>query len=179
MAWTVPRTWVTGEQVTAALMNTHIKDNLLAIGGTFVYKASDETVNNSATLQDDDDLKFTVGANELWIFEAVLNMTDASNGTADTKYTFTGPASSVAVFASHPAINSSGTFEVSVARPLASVEQTEGASAANGGRIHNVSGQIDTAGTSGTMQLQWAQLTANASDLKMLAGSWLTAREVT
>lgn len=28
MAWTAPRTWVTGEVVTASLMNTHVRDNL-------------------------------------------------------------------------------------------------------------------------------------------------------
>lgn len=28
MAWTAPRTWVTGEVVTAALLNTHMRDNL-------------------------------------------------------------------------------------------------------------------------------------------------------
>ena len=28
MAWTAPRTWVTGEVVTAAVMNTHVRDNL-------------------------------------------------------------------------------------------------------------------------------------------------------
>ena len=28
MAWTAPRTWVVGELVTAAIMNTHIRDNL-------------------------------------------------------------------------------------------------------------------------------------------------------
>lgn len=28
MAWTVPRTWVAGELVTAAMMNTHIRDNM-------------------------------------------------------------------------------------------------------------------------------------------------------
>jgi hypothetical protein len=27
MAWTSPRTWTTGELVTAAIMNTHIRDN--------------------------------------------------------------------------------------------------------------------------------------------------------
>lgn len=27
MTWTVPRTWVAGEIVTAALMNTHVRDN--------------------------------------------------------------------------------------------------------------------------------------------------------
>ncbi len=32
MAWTSPRTWVSGEVVTAALMNTHVRDNLKAIG---------------------------------------------------------------------------------------------------------------------------------------------------
>lgn len=42
MAWTTPRTWVTAEVVTAAVMNTHVRDNLLAIdtlvgiaGGTY------------------------------------------------------------------------------------------------------------------------------------------------
>lgn len=29
MAWTAPRTWTTGELVTAAIMNTHIRDNQL------------------------------------------------------------------------------------------------------------------------------------------------------
>lgn len=28
MAWTSPRTWVSGEQLTAALLNTHVRDNL-------------------------------------------------------------------------------------------------------------------------------------------------------
>lgn len=30
MAWTAPRTWVTGETPTAALFNTHLRDNQLA-----------------------------------------------------------------------------------------------------------------------------------------------------
>ncbi len=30
-AWTTPRTWTTGELVTAAIMNTHIRDNLNAL----------------------------------------------------------------------------------------------------------------------------------------------------
>lgn len=31
MAWTAPRTWVTDEVVTAALLNTHLRDNLIAL----------------------------------------------------------------------------------------------------------------------------------------------------
>lgn len=34
MAWTSPRTWVAGETVTAALLNTHVRDNLLELNGT-------------------------------------------------------------------------------------------------------------------------------------------------
>jgi hypothetical protein len=33
-AWTAPRTWVTSEVVTATMMNTHVRDNLLAINST-------------------------------------------------------------------------------------------------------------------------------------------------
>lgn len=32
MAWTSPRTWVSGEVLTAALLNTHVRDNLKAVG---------------------------------------------------------------------------------------------------------------------------------------------------
>ena len=32
MAWTSPRTWVALEEVTAPLLNTHLRDNLKAIG---------------------------------------------------------------------------------------------------------------------------------------------------
>lgn len=32
ISWTSPRTWVAGETVTAALLNTHIRDNEKAIG---------------------------------------------------------------------------------------------------------------------------------------------------
>lgn len=31
MAWTAPRTWVSGEVVTAALLNAHLRDNLLEV----------------------------------------------------------------------------------------------------------------------------------------------------
>jgi hypothetical protein len=31
MAWTAPRTWVTGEIVTSSQLNTHVRDNLLSV----------------------------------------------------------------------------------------------------------------------------------------------------
>lgn len=37
MAWTAPRFWVTGEMATAALLNTHIRDNLLSLGSDHAH----------------------------------------------------------------------------------------------------------------------------------------------
>lgn len=34
MSWTTPRTWVTGEIVTSAIMNAHVRDNLAALHDT-------------------------------------------------------------------------------------------------------------------------------------------------
>lgn len=36
MAWSVPRTWTTGELVTAAIMNQHVRDNLNVLNPTAV-----------------------------------------------------------------------------------------------------------------------------------------------
>ena len=41
MAWSAPRTWVTGEVVTAALMNAEIRDNFLETSAATVTTAGD------------------------------------------------------------------------------------------------------------------------------------------
>lgn len=51
MAWTAPRTWTTGELVTASMMNTHVRDNLLA--------------TEAATVTTAGDLAYATGANAL------------------------------------------------------------------------------------------------------------------
>lgn len=44
MAWTAPRTWTTGELVTAAMMNSHVRDNLLFLS-TFGVEGPDQDIN--------------------------------------------------------------------------------------------------------------------------------------
>lgn len=41
MAWTLPRTWVTGENVTAAIMNTHVRNNFLETSPATAVAAGD------------------------------------------------------------------------------------------------------------------------------------------
>ena len=40
MAWTTPRTWVVGEVPTAAIMNTHVRDNLTHLGSTHAHNGA-------------------------------------------------------------------------------------------------------------------------------------------
>ena len=47
MAWTAPRTWVTGEVVTAALLNTHLRDNLVDLDRR--TSPNEATVNSGQT----------------------------------------------------------------------------------------------------------------------------------
>jgi len=52
MVWTTPRTWTTGEVVTAAIMNTHVRDNLnflRAHHGARVFKSTSQTVAGGNT----------------------------------------------------------------------------------------------------------------------------------
>lgn len=53
MAWTTPRTWVAGETVTAAIMNTHVRDNLnwldTRIGGRAATNATQAIAANTIT----------------------------------------------------------------------------------------------------------------------------------
>lgn len=52
MVWTAPRTWVTSEVVTAAQLNTHLRDNLLWAAfhhGCRAYKSAAQTVPSGNT----------------------------------------------------------------------------------------------------------------------------------
>jgi hypothetical protein len=49
MAYTTPRTWVSGELVTAALMNTHVRDNIAFVAkfrGVKAVRTTDFNINN-------------------------------------------------------------------------------------------------------------------------------------
>lgn len=48
MAWTTPRTWVTGEVVTASLMNTHVRDNFNETGAAKITGGSQLLVGTAA-----------------------------------------------------------------------------------------------------------------------------------
>ena len=93
MAWTAPRTWVTGETVTAALMNAQVRDNLLETSAATVTTAGDlayadaaNSMGNRLALGADHSLLVTDGTDPFWR----LPLTDVDTGTAtDTTTSYT------------------------------------------------------------------------------------------
>lgn len=138
----------------------------------WVRKAADEIVNNSAALQDDDELTMLFPANSTWDLEWMLRATSAT-ATPDLKVGFTVPASAaggVAIMGGDAAVVRGGAFGATFSTiPL-------WASADEAGVF--IKATIRIGATSGAVTLRWAQQTATAEDTKILANSWMKATQV-
>lgn len=144
-------------------------------------KESDQTVNNSATLVDDAALEFEAEANSVYYVEATLRY--STNATADLKVGWSVPASTTMEWGrGHIGSGSSADGFVSAGAGGSGGHVTQADTLDFAGAAENLmtqpAGFIVTAGTAGTVTLRWAQQTANASDTKVLKGSFLFARKV-
>ncbi len=134
-------------------------------------KLADETQNNgnnaTATLQNDDELFFSVGANETWNFRFVIQATTPA--APDIKFTVTAPVGATCNFG---AINAEDTVTVgNLGCGVSSgILNTAGVS-----DVYEIAGSITNGSTAGTLTLQWAQNTANAANTIVRAGSYVEA----
>jgi len=137
-------------------------------------KSADQTVNNSTTFQDDDDLKVWVSPSEKLSFEFQVEY--SGDAAADIKMQpVCGTASAIRFSPSDSSIKV-GTGDTATIQGVSTGALTYGASA--GARIATISGFVENGATAGWLKLQWAQLTADASDTKVLSGlSKLTVTE--
>lgn len=97
MSWTAPRTWVANEVVTAAIMNTHVRDNLLATVPALVTTAGDSV--------------YATAANTLARLAAVAYRMARANAAGNALEYIAGlNLAQAPVFASANAINSGTSF---------------------------------------------------------------------
>lgn len=146
-------------------MNTHVRDNLLHLYERYV-KGATETVNNSTTLQDDDDFAFAIGANEIVPFHMWIR--GDSNATADFKWAFSVPSGGGGVVL-QTAYGGAGVGSSITPFAISSGTGIQ----TNAGFYIYFTGFAQAAATPGTVQFQWAQNTLDASDTTVQAGSWL------
>lgn len=128
-----------------------------------VRKTTDEVVNNSSVLQNDDELLFLLPENSVWAV-ALVFIYD-TNGTPAIKVAFDCPAGSDFVV--------SRTDIVAVHASCGEEIATGGAGTGDANIIEVQYYGVITTTNSGTLQLQWAQNTANVSDTTVHSGSYL------
>lgn len=158
----------------AAHAAEHAKGGSDALGGLVesaplsAVKAADETVNDSDVLQNDDDLLFVVGANEKWAFKLFLLI--ISGTTPDMKLIFALPSGAVGrIYWDTASADPQGWIRLEAEQSV----QTSG-----GEETLNASGVVIVGSTGGTVQFQWAQVVADASDTIIRAGSFITAERL-
>lgn len=137
-------------------------------GSIKIPKVSDETIDTSTTLQNDDELFFPVDANKVYAVTGVIRFTTGT--TPNIKFTWAAPAGATWVFRSQ-GNGASGTWESS-----GSATKTP-----NGAATHLIFvfwGHVVVAGNAGVVQLQWAQNTSDGGDTTVNAGSYITYEAV-
>ena len=99
MAWTSPRTWVTGEVVTAAELNAHVRDNTIALRMQFVTSLPGSPADGNLVCLVDSltvptyqwQLRYVSGISDAYKWVCVggapaYDFDGSDNGTTDTSY---------------------------------------------------------------------------------------------
>ena len=148
-----------------------ISNPSVATGAKTAIKTADQTVSNSNVLQNDNDLKLDVGANEIW--DVFVSLKFNSDATAVLRVGFTVPAGGSFHWVTHGEIGAlTGGSPIATDTTL-HVWSTDGTDQYGMAWIRYVGGA-----NAGTLQLQWCQSTPQVLDTKMLIGSWLIAHKV-
>ena len=137
------------------------------------YKTASETVNNSATLQNDDHLSASLVASAKYVVELFLRAsTDgsyASFASADLKVDFTVPSGASGHIGT-PNSQVSGEFNAIGSNAQVNLLAHES--------FRHVVAYVETGGSAGTLQFRWAQWGATAVNTTLDVGSHMIVRRV-
>lgn len=94
MAWTAPSTWVAGAILTAAQLNTQLRDNLLTLGNTAWVAVASTTCTQSGaiTLSNSYNRYMQIGKTVVWSFQCSYS---SGTGTSANSLTITPPVAPV------------------------------------------------------------------------------------
>lgn len=174
MSWTAPRTWVTGEVVTAALLNAHLRDNLLDLLAKVVnVRLTGDVTTDQVTAQDVTGLSFAIGANEVWSFE--FNLMAGSGDANGVKFAINVPASATLaaeVFGNVDTAANTKSALINADDTLSAAFLTANAQ----GRLISIRGVVANSTNAGTVQLRFAKVTSGTATVS--ANSYMTARRI-
>lgn len=178
----------TSEDVFDITKTSGVVDVTLSAGANFrmptfhVAKTASETLGNSTTLQDDNDLKLVgAKANTRYAVKGFLMV--MSPAAADIKLTLSVPASAQfnLVGSTFSRLAAAGSRLVDTQMILQGenmVIPTQGTTFSTQSQWIVLEGQVAIAGTAGDIVLQWAKNAADAGDTTMVLNSWMTFTEL-
>jgi hypothetical protein len=153
--------------------------DILDLAGRFVRKTATESIVSSTTLQDDDELLFSVEADTTYRIELMLFYDGATGG--DLKVKFTLPAGASFDFGHMgPELGIAGGDGNTVDNRRITDSDTLGVGCAGAGTllVLPIYGVLTVGATAGIFRLQWAQFTSNAGATKVFPGSYLLVRKM-
>lgn len=156
----------TANELTARINSANVALGSGGGGGeTCIVAASDESDSDN-TVHSDAELLFSVDASTTYLFRLVLFFNTGTSNTPDAKYRFTLPASATltqgGMALTVAATTTATTYQIGEYRattPTAEIAMGVLTTATQQVSSATVHGTIVVAGTSGTVQLQWAQNT--------------------
>lgn len=151
------------EPVTAIKLQT-LSNAIAELRPLFVEKTLDQTLNNSAVLQNDTALFLAVPANTKWELNGVIRFN--SGTTPDFRAKFTVPALATLKWN----IFAQATTWLGFQQDETTTAVIDGLAASVAAQINGV---LTVGANAGNLQLQWAQGTANVSNTIVQIGSYL------
>ena len=160
-----------GRRITDALLESMIYDE--------VAKSTTESVTNSTTYQDDNELFLPAVANATYRFDLLL--LHSSSNAGRFKMQLTAPAGSTVawgVIGVASSVTSSNPV-TDVSMPSRTLTDILGLGGGNlTGTTALVHGVLTTSSTAGNLMLQWAQNTSDAGATQVRAGSSLRMKRI-
>jgi hypothetical protein len=141
-----------------------------------IYKNADETLSNSAALQNDDAITLTPATSATYIWEAFVSY--GAGTTADIQFAWTFPAGASCDW------TSIGLDTTSALNNVLAIGYTSGTGKSYGGagvasfRAVHFFGRLVMGSTGGAFAMQWAQNVATVENTVVKAQSWLSMRRV-
>jgi hypothetical protein len=171
---------VTGELVTAAMLNQDIRNNMNAVFRGFTVVKETTLTTTSTSYADATDLSWAVGANETWSFFGTLIL--AATAGVGAKLALSTPAGTTG-WASYDVLNSGGNYQTGGSVIGGGADQGFAASVTTnaGGQSVPIQGVVSTVGTAGTVQLRFASQNGDSVSLFGVSDtlpSFLTAMEM-
>ena len=141
-----------------------------------IVKQADENVTSSIALQDDNELLFSIGANQDWAVETSYTYTTGGNSSPDINVAYNNTATSPTCTYGTVNISHAGNIAAGSITCDTALAMTTSATGVKNGVL---TGGMTSGAGGGTVAFRWSQRVSNGTSTRVEDGSYLFAFQVT